>query len=103
MVDPITATLAAIGAARTANDARKYVDAYAKKHGLSREEAAQRLAIEAQRKGLKQANRYVQDYQAHLKWRRKHPVKGAILTGLDPTGAVGGTVRHGRRWLKRKF
>ena len=103
VVEPMSATLAAIQTARTANEARKYVDKYAKKHSLSREEAIQQLSREAQRKGLKQAHRLVRDYKAHLDWRRSHPVKGVIVTGLDPTGVFGGTLRHGRRWLKKTF
>jgi hypothetical protein len=103
MAEPVSTVVALISAARSANDARKYIDRYAQENGISREEAVRRLSKEAKRRGSKQANRYLRDYREHLAWRRRHPVKGAISNALDPTGLVGGSGRRVRRWLKKSF
>jgi hypothetical protein len=95
-------TIALIGAARNVAQARKYLDRYAAEHDLSREEAIKRLSKQAQKAGKRSAVRALRDYEAHLRWRRKHPVKGALATVVDPTGLGGLASRSTKRWLRHK-
>ena len=101
-MEPFTAVLAGISAAKNAGDAARYIDRYAKEHDLTREQAAQRLLKEAARMGNRSAEHFLRDYLAHQRWRRKHKVVGVASYAIDPTGVLGVYGRRTRRWWKSK-
>lgn len=101
-MEPLSAVVAGISAAKSARDAVKYIERYAKQHDITREQAARRLLKEAGRVGNRSAERFLRDYTAHQRWRSKHRVAGAASRAVDPTGVLGVYGRRTRRWWKSK-
>lgn len=101
-VEPITILLTAVQGAKTAAQASQRVDEYAKKYGLSREEALKGLAREAYARGDLKIRDFADDYRAHLAWKRAHPIAALTLQTVDPLGIYGAASRSAKRWSKTR-